>query len=130
MLFEGAGKVTEIVGGFNEVAHYQAAQQEVSEKAKEKGTISTSEHSDKQSSLAKSSNKLSYKLKRELELLPKQIDELEAELELLQQQINDPEFFRKPVEQTQPITERFATVEQMLMEALERWDYLENLQGN
>ncbi|RUO21655.1 ATP-binding cassette domain-containing protein [Aliidiomarina haloalkalitolerans] len=130
LLFEGAGKVTEIVGGFNEVAHYQAAQQEVSEKAKEKGTISTSEHSDKQSSLAKSSNKLSYKLKRELELLPKQIDELEAELELLQQQINDPEFFRKPVEQTQPITERFATVEQMLMEALERWDYLENLQGN
>ncbi|MCL4409664.1 MAG: ATP-binding cassette domain-containing protein, partial [Gammaproteobacteria bacterium] len=73
LLFEGAGKVTEIVGGFNEVAHYQAAQQEVSEKAKEKGTISTSEHSDKQSSLAKSSNKLSYKLKRELELLPKQI---------------------------------------------------------
>ncbi|MCL5051110.1 MAG: ATP-binding cassette domain-containing protein, partial [Firmicutes bacterium] len=130
LLFEGAGKVTEIVGGFNEVAHYQAAQQNVPQKNKEKGTNSVSEHSDKQSSLAKSSNKLSYKLKRELELLPEQIDKLEAELELLQQQINDPEFFRKPVEQTQPITDRFATVEQLLMEALERWDYLENLQGN
>ncbi|MCH8502615.1 MAG: ATP-binding cassette domain-containing protein [Aliidiomarina sp.] len=131
LLFEGQGKVTEIIGGFTEVAHYQQAQiNSLLEKGNSHGTKSSPIDSEKQSPLAKGTNKLSYKLKRELELLPSQIDALEAEQEKLQQQINDPEFFRQPVEQTESATIRLAEVEVLLMEALERWDYLENLQGN
>lgn len=131
LLFEGQGKVTEIIGGFTEVAHYQQAQaNSQQEKGNLHGTKSAPLDSEKQPPLAKGTNKLSYKLKRELELLPSQIDALEAEQEKLQQQINDPEFFRQPVEQTESATIRLAEVEVLLMEALERWDYLENLQGN
>lgn len=131
LLFEGQGKVTEIIGGFTEVAHYQQAKASSQlEKGNLHGTKSAPLDSEKQPPLAKGTNKLSYKLKRELELLPIQIDALEAEQEKLQQQINDPEFFRQPVEQTESATIRLAEVEVLLMEALERWDYLENLQGN
>jgi len=131
LLFEGQGKVTEIIGGFTEVAHYQQAKASSQlEKGNLHGTKSAPLDSEKQPPLAKGTNKLSYKLKRELELLPIQIDALEAEKEKLQQQINDPEFFRQPVEQTESATIRLAEVEVLLMEALERWDYLENLQGN
>lgn len=138
LLFEGEGQVTEIVGGFDEVRHYQAKQVENAAPPRNKnqsnpensGTSAGKEHSESESALARKSNKLSYKLKRELELLPGHIETLERELNDLQQHINDPEFFRKPITETQPTMDRLSELETALMEALERWDYLENLQGN
>ncbi|RUO36488.1 ATP-binding cassette domain-containing protein [Aliidiomarina sanyensis] len=142
LLFEGQGQVTEIVGGFNEVAFYLQGKERVLEShhversterptnPTKEGTSGPSKDSEDQSSLARKPNKLSYKLKRELEQLPQQIEVLEAELNELQQQINDPEFFRRPVSETKPATDRITELENALNEALERWDYLENLQGN
>ncbi|EGN75798.1 ATPase component of ABC transporter [Idiomarina sp. A28L] len=135
LLFEGQGKVTEIFGGFHEVGVYQqanAATRVASQSIQKKqGTSQAKVDSEQQPPLAQKANKLSYKLKRELELLPSQIEALEQELSELQQQLNDPEFFRQPVSVTSPVTERSETVETELMQALERWDYLENLQqGN
>ncbi|RUO22394.1 ABC transporter ATP-binding protein [Aliidiomarina iranensis] len=131
LLFEGEGLVTEIFGGFHEVGVYQQAKNEKLNKPqanlKKQGTSPDKKHSDEQPSLGQKANKLSYKLKRELELLPSKIEALEQELNELQQQLNDPEFFRQPVTVTLPVTERAETVETELMQALERWDYLENL---
>lgn len=134
LLFEGQGIVTEIFGGFNEVAFYQqakaTAQDKPQVKATNSGTSALKEHSEQQQPLANKANKLSYKLKRELELLPAHIESIEQQLNAIQQQLNDPEFFRQSAEVTLPVTEQLASLEKELMEALERWDYLENLQGN
>ncbi|MFU8783561.1 ATP-binding cassette domain-containing protein [Aliidiomarina sp.] len=134
LLFEGQGIVTEIFGGFNEVAFYQQAQATVQDKPQVKatssGTSALKDHSEQQQPLANKANKLSYKLKRELELLPAHIESIEQQLNAIQQQLNDPEFFRQSAEVTLPVTEQLASLEKELMEALERWDYLENLQGN
>jgi ATP-binding cassette subfamily F protein uup len=134
LLFEGQGIVTEIFGGFNEVAFYQQAQASAEDKPQVKatnsGTSALKAHSEQQQPLANKANKLSYKLKRELEVLPAHIESIEQQLNAIQQKLNDPEFFRQSAEVTIPVTEQLASLEKELMEALERWDYLENLQGN
>ena len=134
LLFEGQGIVTEIFGGFNEVAFYQQAQASAEDKPQVKatnsGTSALKAHSEQQQPLANKANKLSYKLKRELEVLPGHIESIEQQLNAIQQKLNDPEFFRQSAEVTIPVTEQLALLEKELMEAIERWDYLENLQGN
>ncbi|MEX1222587.1 MAG: ABC transporter ATP-binding protein [Idiomarina sp.] len=128
LLFEGQGRITEIVGGFTEINHYLAQSSEPA------GTKSSSNlsHSDTTSERPvagrSGKKKLSYKLQRELEALPKQIEALETEQGELQQQIADADFFNQPVSTTEPVMQRMAALEEELLQALERWDELEQLQ--
>ncbi|VEB61190.1 paraquat-inducible protein A [Salmonella enterica subsp. enterica] len=73
------------------------------------------------------SSKLSYKLQRELEQLPGQLEDLEAKLEALQAQVADAAFFSQPHEQTQKVLADLSQAEQELEQAFERWEYLEGL---
>lgn len=134
LLFEGNGQITEIVGGFHEVAMYQQAKLEREQKyaanKPKPGTSSNTTDSQAKQASARPANKLSYKLKRELEQLPKQIEQLELELEKLQVKVAHVDFFKQPVGDTQPVLERIQAIEEELVEALERWDYLENMQEN
>lgn len=134
LLFEGNGQITEIVGGFHEVAMYQQAKLEREQKfaanKPKPGTSSSTTDSQAKQASARPANKLSYKLKRELEQLPKQIEQLELELEKLQVKVAHVDFFKQPVGDTQPVLERIQAIEEELVEALERWDYLENMQEN
>src|SRR5690554_1003161 len=134
LLFEGDGQITEIVGGFHEVAMYQQAKREKLQKQAinkpKQGTSAKESHSQAKQTSARGGNKLSYKLKRELEQLPGKIEQLEEELEGLQQEVSEPDFFTQPIGDTQPVLERIQTIEDELETALERWDYLENLQEN
>lgn len=134
LLFEGEGQITEIVGGFNEVALYQATKREREEKtasaSTKQGTSQSLNDSQTKQASARSVNKLSYKLKRELEQLPERIEQLENELEQLQEQVNEPNFFKQEISATQPLLERIQSLESELENALQRWDYLENLQEN
>lgn len=136
LYFEGQGIITEIIGGFTELNHYLSAKQENS--PRESGTKAphTESHSngpaesknktaDKGS--AKSKKKLSYKLQRELELLPDQIVEKENTLEELQNLMNEPGFFEQPIEKTEPVMTEITEIEAQLMQHLERWEELENL---
>ncbi|EKE87023.1 ATP-binding cassette domain-containing protein [Idiomarina xiamenensis] len=137
LLFQGQGIINEIVGGFTEINHFLQAQGQKNEqsaaqkKSSEAGTKTTSKQSDSQTSASagrRPVKKLSYKLQRELEQLPEQIEQLEQELADYQQQVNDPAFFSQPVTVTEPLLQRMANIESELMQALERWDELEQLQ--
>lgn len=123
LLFEGHGAITEIFGGFTEINHYLNEKQ---------GTKALEARSDKPESKPRGSSepkkKLSYKLQRELDMLPERIAALEQEQEQLEQQTNDPDFYNQPHTVTAPVLERLGALENELMEALERWDELENLQ--
>lgn len=69
--------------------------------------------------------KLSYKLQRELDALPKKIETLEADLERLQQEMAEPDFFSKGEEVTAPVLKKLEEAEQSLEHCYERWTELE-----
>lgn len=68
--------------------------------------------------------KLSYKEQRELEALPGRIDELEAEQNALNERLSDPALYSGDRDVLQAAQQRHEEVEQELMAALERWEYL------
>lgn len=69
--------------------------------------------------------KLSYKDKRELEMLPGLIEKLEAESLELTALMSDPEFFKKPPEEIATASERTKQLSDELAQAYERWEELE-----
>lgn len=132
ILFEGQGRLTEVVGGFNEVKQYLKNKPAFANEKKnedETGTSTGSNESDNVSSLAQPRKKLSYKLQRELEELPGLIEELEKQLSTLHVKVNEPNFFNQEPSDTQPVLEKVTELESKLDKALERWDELEQLQG-
>ena len=69
--------------------------------------------------------KLSYKLQRELEALPGQIDELEKAIEALQLEISDASFYQQPADTSAAVLARLESLQQALDGLLERWAELE-----
>ncbi|RUO77569.1 ABC transporter ATP-binding protein [Idiomarina seosinensis] len=124
--FEGGGRINEIIGGFTELEHYLASRPQQSASAVEnQGTKSQTQLSDKGS--GKANKKLSYKLQRELDNLPGEIQAQEEKLETIQKKLNEPEFFNQPIDVTEPVMTEAAQLEEQLLLMLERWEELENL---
>ena len=129
LYFDGSGHITQIVGGYDDVDSYlehkdkqrQAmAPASVKTKQEEKQPVV----SEKIELTAK--KKLSYKEQRELEALPKVIDELENLIADLQEQVNSAEFFNQSSEQTNTILNQLAISESKLEVAYARWQELDN----
>jgi len=127
LYFAGQGRVVDIAGDYEDVLAYQKRQQN-QVKAVETVQKSVKPVEEKPVELSSnSSKKLSYKEKRELELLPALIETLDAELSALQQQVNDPQFFRQSAEYTQKALNQLHETESKLAHAYERWEQLEAL---
>ncbi|HGS5280771.1 TPA: ABC transporter ATP-binding protein [Vibrio parahaemolyticus] len=128
-IFEGDGVIEEFVGGYHDAKQQRdqalAVRFSTEKPAKKEKVV---EETPKTTQPKNNSKKLSYKLQRELEALPAKLEQLESDIETLQEQVNDPEFFAKPVEQTQPVLEQLAAIEQELEIAFERWEELEAMQ--
>ncbi|WP_025555957.1 ABC transporter ATP-binding protein [Vibrio parahaemolyticus] len=128
-IFEGEGVIEEFVGGYHDAKQQRdqalAVRFSTEKPAKKEKVV---EETPKTTQPKNNSKKLSYKLQRELEALPAKLEQLESDIETLQEQVNDPEFFAKPVEQTQPVLEQLAALEQELEIAFERWEELEAMQ--
>ncbi|WP_036165274.1 ATP-binding cassette domain-containing protein [Massilia sp. 9096] len=77
-----------------------------------------------QSSVAKKV-KMSYKEQRELEELPKLIASLEDEQSAITAQLNAPDFYKTNPADGRRMNARFAEIEELLLDALERWERLE-----
>ena len=131
LVFEGDGNVVEYQGGYSDWAARGKSlnindtpdipdQPELSEAT----TTSSS-----QPTAPKSNVKLSYKLQRELDQLPKTIEELEQKLEALQTAMADPSFYDKPFSETEPLLSEVAQVQADLEAATERWIELEEMTG-
>jgi len=70
------------------------------------------------------SAKLSYKTQRELDLLPKQIEDLEAEQVTLRLKLSDGKLYQTDPALAVKLNAREAEIEDALMVALERWETL------
>ena len=131
LVFEEDGSVSEYVGGYSDWLKHgkQLRVSDAPEAAK------TSANQAKQTTPApakaaiKTVKKLSYKLQRELDLLPEKIEGIETEIAALQKTLEDPAFYDKPFEETQPILESLTQHQQSLEAATERWIELDEQQS-
>jgi len=121
LVFEGEGKISEYVGGYDDWIRQRKSEAEPSAPAIGKPAATTQKK--------RSQKKLSYKEKRELESLPKQIEALEAEQDTLQQQLTDPAFYQQGGEAVSTATDRFKQIEQQLEQAYQRWEVLEEMEN-
>ncbi|MEN4911279.1 ABC transporter ATP-binding protein [Erwinia amylovora] len=127
-IFEGNGDIGAFVGGYHDAQLQRRAWKE-NRAAANVSNVATPQISAKQETVKKPSAKLSYNLQRELEQLPKKMEELEAKLHAYQAQVADANFFNQPRDLTQPVLDALASCEQELEVAFERWEYLESLQN-
>jgi ATP-binding cassette subfamily F protein uup len=144
LVFEGDGKVSQYVGGYQdwvrqtggvlpvEVQVQPLAQNEqaiaLSEQVAAVEPDKTIKKNDRPQD-NKSNKKLSYKLKLELDELPKKIEQIEAHLASLQARVNSPDFFKLDHLEIESITRELADTEALLSKSIERWMELEELQS-
>ncbi|GJQ58909.1 MAG: ATP-binding cassette domain-containing protein [Candidatus Scalindua sp. AMX11] len=121
IVFEGEGGVNEYVGGYDD---WLRQRQEV-EKASKKRSDSKPELLEKKRERPR---KLSFKEKRELEILPEQIEALETEQDQLHQTMGDPLFYQKQKDEIVDIKRRLTVVDTELADAYQRWEALEKQQ--
>ncbi|ROR11292.1 ABC transporter ATP-binding protein [Erwinia sp. JUb26] len=125
-IFDGNGEIGAFVGGYHDAQLQRTAWKQ--NRAAAKNTASQPrQESVKSEAVKKPAAKLSYNLQRELEQLPKKMEELEAQLAAYQAQVADVNFFNQPHDATQPVLDALANAEQELETAFERWEYLESL---
>ena len=118
----------DIVGGYTDYQVYKVELDEKRKQLEKQQVVQTAKEIKKDKNNNKS-NKLSYKLKLELEQLPSKVEALELTLEEQQALVNDPEFFKKPQQETQAALNQLAQIESELETAFARWEELEELQN-
>ncbi|CAM4298316.1 ATP-binding cassette ATPase Uup [Pseudoalteromonas ostreae] len=128
--FEGNGVITDIVGGYSDYEAYtnylaQEQKKQLTTPAKKEAVVAPAPvvKADNKS------NKLSYKLKLELEQLPSKLEQLEQALEAQQVVVNDADFFKQDASVTSKELNHLAQLESDLEAALERWEELEDLKN-
>lgn len=118
LVFEGQGRVVEYVGGYDDWVRQRAILVAASKpvvapkntKAKPKPKPA----------------KLSYKDQRELDALPKRIEELDAELASAHAAVADPEFYQQDGAVIAEANQRLQQLQQELEQAYARWEQLES----
>ncbi|RLA24658.1 MAG: ABC transporter ATP-binding protein [Gammaproteobacteria bacterium] len=124
IVFEGAGVVSEYVGGYSDWLAYSQAQ--LKEQAKAAKQVAKVEKSQTNTIITKQ-KKLSYKDQKELTELPAIIDGFESKQVELNEQIATPEFYQQDQEKVNLILKELAKVDANLEKAYTRWDELEAL---
>ena len=135
LVAEGDGLWKEYIGGYEDWERVRKPQAEAIPKetkdskdlVKPPAVTAAVKAKEQTSDVATSKpKKLSFKEQRELEQLPVQIADLEAEQASISERLADPELYRKQPEDVQKLNQRFAEIDQLLMESLERWEAIES----
>lgn len=140
LAFEGEGRVREYVGGYSDwvrqggklpPAPWDAPVATKSARAAQVETSTASASSEQlkeaqaKAESAKKSVKLSYKLQRELDGLPAEIEKLEAKVADIEAEIAEPVFYQQPSTVVTAKLEALGAVQGELENAMERWMELE-----
>ncbi|GLU41405.1 ATP-binding cassette domain-containing protein [Pseudomonas sp. NBRC 100443] len=127
LVFEGEGRVREFVGGYQDWLRQGGSPRllGVGEEKAAKSEPAPQAAAAPAAAPEAAKKKLSYKLQRELEAIPGQIDALEAELAGVQEEISAPSFYQRPAEETRVVLERLDSLQAELDRLIERWAELE-----
>ncbi len=144
LVFDGSGTVREYVGGFEDWLRQGGSirllgaedEKEVKSAAADtpvKGDLEHTIMQKSEQSLQSSGDdgivpkkKLSYKLQRELDAIPTQIDSLETELAALHEQVSQADFYLQPAQQTESVLAKINAVQAQLDALIERWTELDS----
>ncbi len=132
LAFEGGGKVEGIVGGYTDYLAFKHAQ-EMEEKNPKPISVQSKPKAPAKPEPEKQktdNNKLSFKLKHELEQLPKTIAKLEAEVNFLSDAMADPGLYMSNPGEFDRITKRLPKAQKELEAAESRWLELEDLRDS
>jgi ATP-binding cassette subfamily F protein uup len=121
LVFESDHSITSYAGGYSDWLTQGKALQE--DESQEKSTKSGKSDTDKKAK----PTKLSYKLQRELDQLPDQIEVLEKEITGLHEITSDTGFYDKEYEEVKGILDLLAEKEQQLYALTDRWAELEEM---
>ncbi|MCH8336027.1 MAG: ATP-binding cassette domain-containing protein [Proteobacteria bacterium] len=124
IVFEENGELREYVGGYSDWLRQGKALAEVDDPNVDPDV----DASDAKSRTKQKTKKLSYNEQRELEQLPRQIEELESKVDSLLKKISARDFYSQDHAETAPVLQEFAESQQALDLALERWTELEDKQ--
>jgi len=133
LAFEGNAHVEGIVGGYSDYIAFKRAQE--AEKAEKPQAAAKPQQNSTKADKTESPTaqntaapvKLTFKLKHELEQLPKTIDALEREVTKLTQAMQDPNLYINDPEEFNRITKRLPAAQSELDAAEERWLELEDI---
>jgi ATP-binding cassette subfamily F protein uup len=121
LVFEGAGRVNEYVGGYTDWLR-QRRQSAVAARTPPTAPAAPAVVRPP----GPKPRKLSYKDQRELDAMPKTIQRLETEQVQLTDTIGDPELFRRSPADAAAAIQRLQAVEKELEAAFSRWEALES----
>lgn len=123
-VFEGHGKVSEYIGGYEDYIRQsknQATMPQIAAKVEKNEPKTTA-------SISKKDNKkLSYKERLELEALPGKIDALEIEQSNLEEELSSPEFYKQPQSEQNIKNDKLASVNNELEICFARWEKLDSV---
>jgi ATP-binding cassette subfamily F protein uup len=118
LVLEGAGRVKEYAGGYDDWLRQRPAEQPAAAKA------STARPEPRPAPRPRP-RRLTYLQQRELEALPQHIETLEAELDELHQLTADPAFYRRSPGEIISVKDRLRSLERDVAAAYRRWEELE-----
>ncbi|RJG01785.1 ATP-binding cassette domain-containing protein [Noviherbaspirillum sedimenti] len=128
---EGNGLWREYVGGYSDWERVRPAPAAVSARAAAKGEAKAEAEAAaaaaKDVPPAVKPKKLSYKEQRALDELPALIAKLEEEQKTITARLADPELYAKQPQEVQALNQRFAEIDDMLLDCLQKWEAIEAL---
>jgi len=127
LVFDGQGHITDSFGGYTDWVRRggKLMAPTVQGHSKPTGMAATPLKAKEK---AKPLVKLSYKVQRELDLLPGQVEAIEADLEALQDEIGHADFYSKGQDHVSARLEQLASQETQLETTMDRWIEIEALQ--
>lgn len=125
-VFEGDGVVRDFPGNYSQYREWEKEESRSATKQELPAVADTSASVAPAAAEANKPRKLSYKEKRELELLEQEIARLEAEKQSIDQQLSSGSL---PYDQLEPLTRRVGELVHLLDEKGMRWLELSELEG-
>ena len=132
IVVKGNGSIEEYVGGYSDWIRQGGSWPKNDEGANKKVVSQEDQtgaavESQKGVELPKKSKKLSYKLQRELDQLPKQIEEMEEQLDALRGETAESDFYQRDHKLVAGVLEKLSAMETDLEQAYQRWTELEEM---
>ncbi|ETN93415.1 ABC transporter ATP-binding protein uup [Gammaproteobacteria bacterium MOLA455] len=119
LVFEGNAVINQYIGGYDDWLRQRKAEQPPSTG---KPSAAATKASSKSDAPVK---KRSYKVQRELDKLPAEIERLETDIAAISEQMNQPDFYQAERSVTAAIEKNLATVQEQLNYCYQRWEELE-----